>query len=215
MHVWNKLPVNHTFRIPPDTHYFGAESISFNYDFRRLMRTEPLFRGVKVELIDPFLSHATILLINVSSIGLPLTWRQISTLRWACWDESLWGTDLQLLYGFPNVLIWRCMVSFDAPSSLTAYEYFFAHFLPKLCSFSNLSVASPTSQIILQPFRRFTYVTAFSNPSVASPTSQIILQPFFRFFYVTGSSLNVTWRAAHAFFVIIPISSELDFSRST
>ena len=57
-----------------------------------------------------------------------------------------------------------------------------------LCSFSNLSVISPTSQLILQPFRRFTYVTAhsstlsllhlhhnsFSNPSFASPTSQAI-----------------------------------------
>ena len=31
---------------------------------------------------------------------------------------------------------------------------------------------------------------SFSNPSVASPTSQFILQPFFRFSYVTSSSLN-------------------------
>ena len=80
-------------------------------------------------------------------------------------------------------------------------------------SFSNLSVASHTSQFILQPFRRFTYATAhlptlsllhlrhssFSNPSVAlpttqlifqrfvaSPTSQFILQPFRRFTYVTA-----------------------------
>ena len=56
----------------------------------------------------------------------------------------------------------------------------------ELCSFSNLSITSPTSQLILQPFRRFTYVTAhsptlplfhlrhssFSNPSFASPRSQ-------------------------------------------
>ena len=55
-------------------------------------------------------------------------------------------------------------------------------------SFSNLSVTSPTSQLILQPFRHFIYVTAhsptlpllylrhssFSNPSFASPTSQIL-----------------------------------------
>ena len=55
-------------------------------------------------------------------------------------------------------------------------------------SFSNLSITSPTSQLILQPFRRFTYVTAhsptlplhhlrhssFSNPSFASPTSQAL-----------------------------------------
>ena len=59
-------------------------------------------------------------------------------------------------------------------------------------SFSKISVTSPTSQLILQAFRHFTYVTAhsttlpslylrhnsFSNPSVASPTSQLILQPF-------------------------------------
>ena len=31
---------------------------------------------------------------------------------------------------------------------------------------------------------------SFSNPSVDSPTSQLILQPFFRFSYVTSSSLN-------------------------
>ena len=62
----------------------------------------------------------------------------------------------------------------------------------------------PTSQLILQSFHHFTYVTAhsptipslylrhssFSNPSVASPTSQFILQPFFLFSYVTSSSLN-------------------------
>ena len=55
-------------------------------------------------------------------------------------------------------------------------------------SFSNLSVTSPTSQLILQPFRRFAYVTAhsptlpllhlrhtsFSNPSFASPSSQAL-----------------------------------------
>ena len=66
-------------------------------------------------------------------------------------------------------------------------------------SFSNSSVALPTSQLILQHFRRFTYVTAhsatlplfhlrhisFSNPSVALPTSQLILQPFRCLTYVT------------------------------
>ena len=55
-------------------------------------------------------------------------------------------------------------------------------------SFSNLSVTSPTSQLILRLFRRLTYVTAhsptlpllhlrhssYSNPSFASPTSQAL-----------------------------------------
>ena len=84
-------------------------------------------------------------------------------------------------------------------------------------SFSNPSAASPTSQLILQPFRCFTYVKVhsqtllslllrhelssisnlsvtsptsqlFSNPSVALPTSQLILQPFRRFTYITAHS---------------------------
>ena len=49
-------------------------------------------------------------------------------------------------------------------------------------SFSNPSVALPTSQRILQPFFRSSYVTS------SSPTSQLILQPFHRFTYVTGHS---------------------------
>ena len=58
------------------------------------------------------------------------------------------------------------------------------------------------TDLILQPFRNFTYVTAhsptlpslcllhslFFNPSVALPTSQLILQPFRRFTYVTAYS---------------------------
>ena len=42
-------------------------------------------------------------------------------------------------------------------------------------SFSNPSVALPTSQLSLQPFRCFTYVhSSFYNPSFASPTSQAL-----------------------------------------
>ena len=58
------------------------------------------------------------------------------------------------------------------------------------------------AELILQPFRRFTYVTAhsptlpllylrhssFYNPSVALPTSQFIFQPFRCFTYVTAHS---------------------------
>ena len=75
-------------------------------------------------------------------------------------------------------------------------------------SFSKLSVTSPTSQLILQSFLRFTYVTAhspsrahspnfqslhlrhssFFNSSLALPTSQLILQPFRCFTYVTTRS---------------------------
>ena len=69
-------------------------------------------------------------------------------------------------------------------------------------SFSNPSNASPTSQLILQLFCCFTYITAhsptflslhlrhspFSNPSVALPTSQLTLQPFRCFTYVSAHS---------------------------
>ena len=60
--------------------------------------------------------------------------------------------------------------------------------LVTLCSFSNLSVTSPISKLILQSFCCFTYITAhsptlpllhlchssFSNPSFASPASQAL-----------------------------------------
>ena len=59
----------------------------------------------------------------------------------------------------------------------------------ELCSFSNLSVTSPMSQLIPQPFRRFTYVTA-NSPTLPLLHLRHILQPFFRLSYVTGSSLN-------------------------
>ena len=60
-------------------------------------------------------------------------------------------------------------------------------------SFSNPSVASPTSQLILQSFFRFSYVTGFHLRHLASRlctshTSQLILQPFRRFTYVTAHS---------------------------
>ena len=42
-------------------------------------------------------------------------------------------------------------------------------------SFSNPSVASPTSQHILQPFFRFSYVTGFSHTSPGEPPMDICL----------------------------------------
>ena len=49
-------------------------------------------------------------------------------------------------------------------------------------SFSNPSATLPTSQLILQPFRCFTYIIG------TSPTSHLILQPFRRFIYATADS---------------------------
>ena len=96
------------------------------------------------------------------------------------------------------------------------------------------TVALPTSQLILQPFFRFTYVTSSSLNSpgepamkyynesinlcvlflpftptftVASPTSQLILQPFFRFSYVT-SSFNSPGEAPLKYYRVIQIIRE-------
>ena len=55
----------------------------------------------------------------------------------------------------------------------------------ELCSFSNLPVTSPTSQLILQPIRRFTYITAHSP----TPLSLLLRNRIFTY---------VNWRAAHA-----------------
>ena len=56
------------------------------------------------------------------------------------------------------------------------------------------SVASPTSQAHSPYWPTLPSLHlrhgSLCNPSVASPTSQFILQPFFRFSYVTSSSLN-------------------------
>ena len=91
-------------------------------------------------------------------------------------------------------------------------------------SFSNLSVTSPISQLLLQLFRRFTYVTAhspsfpslsyvtahspsfpslylryssFSKLSVTLPTSQLILQPFRCSTYVTAHSSTLLFHHLH------------------
>ena len=67
------------------------------------------------------------------------------------------------------------------------------------------SDALPTSQLILQPFHRFTYIIG------TSPTSQLILQPFRRFIYATAHSttllpLHIRHRTFYNPFVASPTS---------
>ena len=50
--------------------------------------------------------------------------------------------------------------------------------------FTHVTAYSPTLPSL------YLHHSSFCNPSVASPTSQFILQPFFRFSYVTSSSRN-------------------------
>ena len=75
------------------------------------------------------------------------------------------------------------------------------------------------AELILQPFPSlYLRHSSFSNPSVALPTSQLILQSFCCFTYITAHSpillllflchrlfTYVIWRAAHAWYIILSI----------
>ena len=62
------------------------------------------------------------------------------------------------------------------------------------CS-SNYDLKLYSDQLILQPFPSlYLRHSSFYNPSVASPTSQLILQPFFRLSYVTDFHCHLTSR---------------------
>ena len=56
--------------------------------------------------------------------------------------------------------------------------------LQAFCHFTYVTAHCPTLPLL------YLCHNSFSNTSVASLTSQLILQPFFRFSYVTSSSLN-------------------------
>ena len=81
--------------------------------------------------------------------------------------------------------------SVASPTSQLILQPYF-RFSYEQSSFSHLSVTSPTSQLILQPLFRFSSEhSSFSNLSVTSPTSQLIFLPFRRFTYVTAHSPTV------------------------
>ena len=84
--------------------------------------------------------------------------------------------------------------SFASPTRAHSPSFQSLHLSHSSFWFPKLFVTLPTSQLILQPFPPFTYVTAHSpNPSVASPRSQLILQPFFRLSYKSSfAKLSVT-----------------------
>ena len=81
-------------------------------------------------------------------------------------------TVLKISEKIPGAPTWR----WGEEIWLTAHSPSFPSLHLRHSSLSNPSVALPTSQLILQPFRCFTYVTAHS-------------QTIFRF-YLTGSSLT-------------------------
>ena len=87
------------------------------------------------------------------------------------WPSSSQGAILNIIIG-----AWAAL-QVTEPHSPTLASIHLRH-----SSFSNPSAALTTSQLILQPFRCFTYVIS------TSPTSQLILQPFRRFTHFTAHS---------------------------
>ena len=72
-----------------------------------------------------FSSHVTILLINLSSMGLPIGWRHIHSMfepvEVSIHDVQIYSVCMI----YPGVLIWRCNVSFDVPSSSDSLRVLF------------------------------------------------------------------------------------------
>ena len=118
---------------------------------------------------------------------------------WCRWSDKKVGEWAELIVIVIAELIHQPFHHF---TYVTAYSPTLLSLYLHHSSFSNTSVALPTSQLILQPFHCFTYVTAhspnfpslhlchnlFSNSSVALPTSQLTLQPFRCFTYITAHS---------------------------
>ena len=143
-----------------------------------------------------------------------ITWCEVRAIEWMI--KHLPAELLQEIC-WPSSCVLSCSTKHPVPLVLNGPSQFLQCFTVTLCrahsptfpslhlhhsSFSNPSVALPTSQLILQPFCHFTYITAhsptllslylhhssFSNLSVTSLTSQLILQPFHHFTYFTAHS---------------------------
>ena len=112
----------------------------FNDDFGRLMRIDPLFRVVRVAVLDPFFmtydKSPDKSIIN----GIINKLKADIHSRCACWGVKSRGTDLQLLYDFPSLLVCWSMVSFYAPSSPGSLWVLFAYFLPNFCVYSQYPI---------------------------------------------------------------------------
>ena len=138
--VWNKLPAVTPSNSTRLTTLPLGRTDFFNDNFGTLTGTEPLFRGVRVAVIDPFFITCDNSRDKYFIQGITdnLT-ADIPTLHWACWGVNSWGTDLQLLYDFPRVLSWRCIEYFDASSSWVILRILFCGFSSKILRIFSIS----------------------------------------------------------------------------
>ena len=104
---------------------------------------------------------------------------------WRRWSDGEFGEWAELIV---VVIVELILQAFRDFTYVTAHSPTLPSLYLRHSSFSNTSVSSPTSQLLLQPFVRFSEQSSFSKLSVTSPTSQLILQPFRRFTYATAQS---------------------------
>ena len=136
-------------------------------------------------ILQPFFCFSYVTGFSLTSPGEPPMVK-------ACGFSTM-AHHLILLVWFKVIWIKDCLAcTFTLPDS--ARHFLRGHMMILIyeqSSFSNPSITSSTSQLILQPITSlYLHHRSFCSPSVASPTSQLILQPFFRFSYVTGFSLT-------------------------
>ena len=86
------------------------------------------------------------------------------------------STTLPLLHLHHSLFSNLCHFNYVTTHSRILSSLYLRHSI-----FSNPSVASPTSQFILQPFFRISISRAHSPTFLSPPTAQLILEPFRRF----------------------------------
>ena len=86
----------------------------------------------------------------------------------------------------------RCDIAHSPSFQVTSPRSQLILILQAFHHFTYITAHSPT----LPPL--YLHHSSFSNPSIASPTSWLILQPLFCFSYITWLFTYVSWQAAHA-----------------
>ena len=145
--VWNKLLLNHTFKIPPTQHFFGAEQIYFNDNFDKQTGTKLLLRGVGFAVIDPFsiTFHNSPDKYIIHRIADKLT---IYPLYVELVEVSIHEVQIYSFCMIFHMSIWRCMVSFDASSSADSLRVHFADFLPELSVYSQYPIIQVFQDVV-------------------------------------------------------------------
>ena len=127
---------SHLQRSTRQTTFHWGRTDFFNDDFGRLTGIEPLFRGVRVAVLD----QVFITCNNDKSFNHGITGKMTYPLYGEPTEVSIHEVQIySFCMIFQSVLIWQCMVPF-AFQVLTAYEFSFVDFLPKFLVYSKYPI---------------------------------------------------------------------------